>query len=442
MLDEVKELEWRKTDLHVHTPASKCYRGPSEDETYLEILRTAKAKKISAVAITDHNSIEGYKRLLKIKDDFLRQRDTLSKNAGQPEIDKKIRTANKNLSLFQDILILPGVEFEAKPGVHLLVIFDEKTSTDDIQKFIEDGGYDKKSFGEEDPRGLANWDVIKLYEQSTKYDCMVIDAHTDSDKGLWNSTKGTYRINCFRAEQLCAICYKSDQQKENINQNLQQRDYSRKTPISFVKFSDAHNPDDVGKQVTWVRLANIDFQSIKVAFANPSELVSDEAPTVQKTINRLLSSPKSFGIPDIRNAKDKEYFKQLCCALYNAQGGYILLGITENKARIGIDLADRNEIKDYIDNEIIPCFDCLTALDNTRINYYPLQNRKTVISIHITSGKHLISINEDHRIYYIRNGKPMTLTASDVQTLIEEKHAEEIEHKVQKSWILFSAIAP
>ena len=47
-------LQWRKLDLHVHTPASKDYTGPPI--TPEEFVAIVLAKGVSAIAITDHNS--------------------------------------------------------------------------------------------------------------------------------------------------------------------------------------------------------------------------------------------------------------------------------------------------------------------------------------------------------------------------------------------------
>jgi len=52
-----------RIDLHIHTPASSSdYKGPKDDGEYLRILRKAKSQKLAVIAITDHNTIEGYKK--------------------------------------------------------------------------------------------------------------------------------------------------------------------------------------------------------------------------------------------------------------------------------------------------------------------------------------------------------------------------------------------
>jgi len=66
-----------KMDLHVHTPASKCYSGENTDEQYVGILRKAIEENIDVLAITDHNTISGYKRLLEIYGKLNTEKNTL-----------------------------------------------------------------------------------------------------------------------------------------------------------------------------------------------------------------------------------------------------------------------------------------------------------------------------------------------------------------------------
>jgi predicted metal-dependent phosphoesterase TrpH len=71
------KTDFIKIDLHVHTPASSCYKGPKKDEEYLRILRFARSNDIKILGISDHNSIDGYKRILNIKDKFENERKAL-----------------------------------------------------------------------------------------------------------------------------------------------------------------------------------------------------------------------------------------------------------------------------------------------------------------------------------------------------------------------------
>ncbi len=58
-----KGSEWRRWDLHVHTPASVLYEEFDDWDTYIAELETAGAG-VSVVGITDYCTIEGYKQIL------------------------------------------------------------------------------------------------------------------------------------------------------------------------------------------------------------------------------------------------------------------------------------------------------------------------------------------------------------------------------------------
>jgi predicted metal-dependent phosphoesterase TrpH len=60
-------LPFYAVDLHVHTPASSCYKGPRTDDEYLNILKRYSEKGVRIIAVTDHNTLKGYKRYIEIK---------------------------------------------------------------------------------------------------------------------------------------------------------------------------------------------------------------------------------------------------------------------------------------------------------------------------------------------------------------------------------------
>ena len=50
--------QWRRMDLHLHTPGSNDYQEP--DISYLDILRQAEMRGLDIIAFTDHNTVAGY----------------------------------------------------------------------------------------------------------------------------------------------------------------------------------------------------------------------------------------------------------------------------------------------------------------------------------------------------------------------------------------------
>ena len=109
-MNTIKGSEWRKWDLHFHTPSSYDYQ--SKGITNKEIIDGLVIKNISVVAITDHHFID----VERIKE--LQQ-----------------------LGIEKGITVLPGIEFlsdvRGEEPIHFIAIFDENANVGFIWKQIE-----------------------------------------------------------------------------------------------------------------------------------------------------------------------------------------------------------------------------------------------------------------------------------------------------------------
>lgn len=109
-----KGSEWRRWDLHIHTPASVFANGFSNDwDGYLACIEGADPS-IATVGATDYLSIEGYKRLL----------------------------AHRNEGRLKNIeLLVPNIEFRFGPkldkgnplNIHLIISPDDPDHVDEIE---------------------------------------------------------------------------------------------------------------------------------------------------------------------------------------------------------------------------------------------------------------------------------------------------------------------
>lgn len=91
--------EWRKWDLHVHTPYSYLSNAFGEDwDNYVkELFKRAIANEVAAIGITDYFTIDGYK---KIKQDYLNNSEKLKELFSDDEIKK-----------LSAIYVFPNIEF-------------------------------------------------------------------------------------------------------------------------------------------------------------------------------------------------------------------------------------------------------------------------------------------------------------------------------------------
>lgn len=122
-----KGSEWRKWDLHVHTPESYLNNqfGNNWDKYVKELFTKAINKEISAIGITDYFSIEGYRKL---KMEYLEKENKLKEFFTEEEIEK-----------IKQILILPNIEFRlnklvGQNRINFHVIFSNNVSLRNIKE--------------------------------------------------------------------------------------------------------------------------------------------------------------------------------------------------------------------------------------------------------------------------------------------------------------------
>ena len=423
------EMQVYKADLHIHTPASKCYKGPKDDTEYLRIVEKAEEKGLKIIAITDHNSIEGYKKLIEQKEKISNEVEAFKTLKDSNEAKKKIRENEKILKIFKSILILPGIEFEVNNGIHILVIFNPQTDITTIKDFLKDGGFDADSFGKEDDV-FSKWSLFDLYNESRKYDCLIIDAHTDSNKGIYNTiTVGTPRIHAFVDRSLVGICYKSEKQKNNIRNLFSQLDYKRTNPIAFLKASDAHKTDEIGKEKTFFRLKKLEWHEFKDSFNNPDEYIFTSNPNTKSIINNISKTGKCVFIPEFSESYTDDLAKSIC-GLSNSDGGYIILGAESNDVINGVEIKEENDIKAIkaFFNEIAT----KTKKSSLSFNLYPLKDNFVILVIKVNSGDELIDVEDNGEIYFLKKGKIVKLNARQIQQLICQKIETKYQQHISK----------
>jgi len=164
--------EWRKWDLHVHTPASVLNNGFGADwDVYVKTLfKTLIEKEIAVVGVTDYFTIDGYK---KIKQEYLTN-------------DAKLKTlfSDKEIENIKNILVLPNVEFRSEVfvgpnSVNFHILFSEEVSIKDIEEnFLHEINfvYEGEPQKEERKRKLREVNLVELgirlkkeYEKFQKY---------------------------------------------------------------------------------------------------------------------------------------------------------------------------------------------------------------------------------------------------------------------------------
>ena len=120
--------EWRKWDLHVHTPESGMSNkfGNNWDEYVKALFQTAILNEVAVIGITDYFTIDGYKKLKREYCENVPKLLELFDN--DAELVNKIR----------QIKLFPNIEFRlntfvGSSRINYHVIFSDQLSIEDIE---------------------------------------------------------------------------------------------------------------------------------------------------------------------------------------------------------------------------------------------------------------------------------------------------------------------
>lgn len=411
-----------RAELHVHTPSSSCYKGPKTDDEYLKIIEIASEKKIDILAITDHNSIKGYSRIQSLWQKTKNEYNALVGISDSKEAKAKAKLLKRTLDAFDSLLLLPGVEFEVNNGIHLLVLFNPEISIATIEDFLKEGGYEENTFGRENDV-FSNWSIFDLYKESKNYDCVVLDAHSDSTKGVFNTLTGQARVHAFTDSALAGICYKNENQKNSIESIISQ--HSRNTTKAFLKSSDAHQTAEIGRDLSFFRIDDKSWNSFKEAFDNPTECIFTTFPEIQSIIKNVACSDTCLFIGRLEE-NTHVVLSHYICGLANSNGGYIILGADSAHSINGIS-EERLEEIDLLWRTV---HDIIPGLTNIRFTLYPVRDKTIVLVVRVTPSVDLLGVEQEDCIYCFQNKKIEKLNAFEIQSLITSRLSSRFSERI------------
>src|SRR5262245_42079905 len=121
-------MQWYRVDLHLHTPASLDYH--ETNVTYIDVLRRAEYRDLDIIAFTDHNTVGGYAAMMREIEQL-----TFLEQSGRALPDE-LRVLAEYRRLLDKVLVLPGFEFTATFGFHVLGIFSPQTPVRYIEHIL------------------------------------------------------------------------------------------------------------------------------------------------------------------------------------------------------------------------------------------------------------------------------------------------------------------
>lgn len=156
--------------------ASHDYEQP--DVTYLEWMRRAAEQELDIVAVTDHNTVAGIGAIRKEVEWLTRLEEE-----GRLTKDETTQLAEWR-ELGEKVLLLPGFEFTATFGFHILGIFPPDTPTRTLELLLLQLGVPPEKLDEGSTETGATTDVREAYRIIREAGGLVIAAHANSTHGV------------------------------------------------------------------------------------------------------------------------------------------------------------------------------------------------------------------------------------------------------------------
>jgi Schlafen, AlbA_2 len=376
-------MQWHSMDIHLHTPASSDFQQP--DVKYLELLQRAEARGLDIIAFTDHNTVAGYRKL----QDEIHQLELLERlNRILPEEQNRLREYRR---LFEKILILPGFEFTATFGFHIIGLFPPETPVREIEHLLIDLNIPTDQLDLGSATVGATSDVLTAYRLIDEAGGIVIAAHANSNNGV--------AMRGFPIGGQTKIAYTQDLHLHALEvTDLEQRG-SRTTAAFFngtkpeyprrmhcIQGSDAHrlttdpvrkkNPG-IGDRVTEVLLPEVNFTELRDLFlsndfARTRPHHHKEQPAVdfiqvarEEGANIIQDFHENI---TVRGGKLYAIIADVC-AFANANGGTLYIGLNSDpkKPVIGVPNPEIaiNQLDKEISARITPPLQCSIDIQET-----------------------------------------------------------------------------
>lgn len=401
--------QWYTIDLHIHTTASSDYQQP--EVTLLDILKKADSRGLDMISITDHNTIAGYRRLIEEIDQL-----ELLQKLGRLLPDEK-RKLDEYQRLLNKILVLPGFEFTATFGFHILCIFPPEKSVRELEHLLLTMNLPPEQLDEGSQTVGATEDVLTVYRIIDQNGGLVIAAHANSSNGVAMrgfGFGGQTKIAFTQDPHLHALEVTDLEQKGPRTTAAffsgTKPEYPRR--MHCIQGSDAHRliTDPVrkknlgvGDRATDVLLPERSFKALVDLFRSNDFSRTRPQRHLQEPAYDFIQAAQEEGsniIQDfhesmtIRGGKLYAILADVC-AFANTNGGTLYIGLSPDpkKPPVGIAIAEQGvqQIEKEINNRISPPLHCQVDIHEYR--------SKKILRILVPRGEESPYAVDDNKIY-------------------------------------------
>ena len=376
-------MQWCTIDLHLHTPASGDFQQP--EVTFLDMLQRAEVRGLDIISFTDHNTVAGYRRMR----EEIQQLELLEKlNRLLPEEISRLKEYRRLLS---QILVLPGFEFSATFGFHVLAIFPPEKPAREIEHLLIDLNIPPSQLDDGSATVGATTDVLTAYRLLDEAGGLVIAAHANSSNGVamrgfgfGGQTKIAYTQDPYlHALEVTDLEIKGSRATAAFF-NGTKPEYPRR--MHCIQGSDSHrltiDPQrkknlGLGDRATDVLLPEVSFEALKELFKSNDFARTRPHRHKEEPAFDFIRTAREEG-PNIvqdfhesMTARGGKLYTIIAdvCAFANANGGTLYIGLTSDPHRppVGIPSPEQAivQLDKEIDNRISPPLQCSLDIHET-----------------------------------------------------------------------------
>lgn len=428
--------QWRRMDLHLHTPASVDYR--EANVSYLSLLKKAEERGLDIVAFTDHNTVAGYERYLnEVESLELLERLNRLTDAEAAQLDEYRRLQEK-------LLVLPGFELTATLGFHILAIFSPDTSVRALEHLLLNLHVppDKLDLGSGEVGATS--DVLSAYRLIDEAGGLAIAAHANSSHGVAMpgfDFGGQTRVSYTQDPHLHALEVTDLTSKSRRRTALffsgTKPEYPRR--MHLIQSSDSHRltgiPNNnqelgVGDRATEILLDDLSVEAIKQVFlGNDFARIRPYEPHETQAYDPILAAREdgetlvqAFHEHLTRGRGIERAIVQDVVALANTNGGTIYIGLSGNPRSqvLGVQRPSEaiHQLKSEIARHVVPPLEA--QLDAQRIG------NRSVIRIIVPRGSEVPYALDGTQIYVRSENETSLAVRDEIVNLVRDAVAVEL----------------
>lgn len=429
------QRKWYRVDLHLHTPGSNDYEDRSA--TYYDWMQKVLEKELDIVAITDHNTVAGIGAIQQ-------EIEWLTRLEQDKRLTEEEAARLKEWRDFSNkVLVLPGFEFTATFGFHILGIFPPETPVRHLEHILLTLKVpaDKLDVGSTETG--ASTDVLTAYKLIQEAGGMVIAAHANSTHGVAMRDfpfGGQTKIAYTQDPNLDALEVTDLERRRGYSTarffNGSKTEYPRR--MHCIQGSDAHRLDTdpknskrlgIGERATELSLETPTFEAIKELFRSnhfdrtrPARAKDKPFDALAVALEEGATIVQSFHeSANQRGGKLTAILSDLC-AFANTAGGTVFVGANPRKDKpkgLPDVKAVEEQIRTTLDERLTPPIPVkIDTLQSHDVN---------VLRLRVGKGDNRPYCLDDNK-FYVRDETDTSLAVRDeivalIQEVLEEAAA-------------------